>query len=126
MTDRLRNLITAVCREFGIDYAVLVNTRNRSRNVVDARLAFAYIAREDLGASYPEITESLGRHCRSHSSNMDRYKLALDRMADTGFARSVRDIRSPHIRDRELFEREGCREPEPTADEYLCGIGEEW
>jgi hypothetical protein len=88
-----RDIITAVCREFGVEYAHLVNARYRSPVLVEARDAAVYLMRTRTRASYPEIAAAMSAGTRSHASDVDRFNRALVRLdTDESFTRKVLDI----------------------------------
>ncbi len=88
-----RDIITAVCRAFGVEYHILVNTRHRTERLADARAAAVYLMRTHTHMSYPEIAAVLSTSPRSHSSDHERYARAVLRLGhDEEFARKVRSI----------------------------------
>jgi hypothetical protein len=86
-----RDILTAVCRAFGVEYAHLVNARYRSPVLVEARDAAVYLMRTRTRASYPEIAAAMSAGTRSHASDVDRFNRALVRLdTDAGFGVQVR------------------------------------
>lgn len=99
-----RDIITAVCRAFGVEYGVLVNTRNRTAPVVEARDAAVWLMRTHTRMSYPEIAAALARSPRAHSGAKERYDRAAKRMeTDEAFARRIRYLERPELAYRDRF-----------------------